>query len=604
MTNALDGWARALDLRVQAALDDNPDRITFYVGGVVAATRSRTLAGEVVAYGGPADADHPDGLNVGLTSVGPLRVAARGQIIETPNGPVTATGLTWSDDVGAVKLTEDHDRDTVRGFAVRLDDTPARLRATFKATDDADGDRAIAEAHPDNRKRDGFSLDVINGAVVEAADGGVPWLVSAVLIAVGQVGLPAFYSGSRIDTVAASAATTPTQEGEIAVLTSEERARLAELLAMNNRSAEEEAEFTGLRDRAVAEAAQPAGQEGEEAPEAPAAPPAPTAVAAQLVPGGSPRPGRPAVRTNESALDRFCTDLWDALQGNADALRNLRVSAALTDVTHTAHAPNIALPAWSGELWTGVQYEPEFTPLLNSGSLTSRKGQGWRWVTKPELDDYAGDKAAIPSSTPDTEASEYTAARMALGHDIDRAYYDFPDGAPFIRAYVEAVRESFPVKLDGKVEAWIGTNMVDSGLDPIEYGTGASDLPAAVLKAVGLLRRVVKRAKLGNATFVVMHDDLFDSLLDMTNLDVPAFLELFGIAPGNFTSSSLAAFEGKVAVGTKMTATVRTLPGSPIRVSAQDIVKGGIDEAFFAYWAIEEHATNGIQYAEVVAATP
>jgi len=581
--------------RVTAALASSTDRVTFYVGGVTAAPQSRTLTGEVVAYGGPADGDNPDGVNVGMTSVGPLRVAARGQVVETVDGSVVAEGLAWADDIAAVKLTEEHDRGKVRGYAVSLVDSAKRLRASFKATGDADGDAAIAEAL--DHKRDGFSLDTAQALIVEAADGGVPWMLSADLVAVGQVGLPAFYKGSRIDTVAASAATTP--ERMSAVLTAEQRARLAELRAMNNRSTEEETEYATLSDLAIAEASAPAEDPPADAPADAPADPAPTAVAASLVPGGTPRPGRPPATTSETALDAFCRNMWDALRGDATGLRNLRVSAALTDITHTAHAPNIGQPAWSSELWTGVQHEQEFVPLLNSGTLTSRKGQGWRWVDKPEMADYAGDKAAIPSDTLDTELAEYTAARMAVGHDIDRAYYDFPDGAPFIRSYVELVRESWSVKLDGKAEAYIGANATDSGVD-VEYEPDG--LPAAVLKAVGLLRRKVKRAKLGKATFVVMHDDLFDSLLDMTNLDVPAFLALFGIDPENFTSSSLAAFEQKVVVGTKMAATVRTLPGSPIRVSAQDIVKGGIDEAFFGYWAIEQHSAAGIQYADVTAA--
>jgi hypothetical protein len=128
----------------------------------------------------------------------------------------------------------------------------------------------------------------------------------------------------------------------------------------------------------------------------------------------------------------------------------------------------------------------------------------------------------------------------------------------------------------------------------------------AVLKAVAFLGRKVKRAKLGRPTFVVMHDDLFDSLIEVTNLDVPAFLEAFlpGIDPKNFQSSSLAAYEGKVVVGNKNAATVRTLPGSPIRAEAQRIANGGIDNGFFGYWAIETHATNGIQYVEVGDTTP
>lgn len=158
------------------------------------------------------------------------------------------------------------------------------------------------------------------------------------------------------------------------------------------------------------------------------------------------------------------------------------------------------------------------------------------------------------------------------------------------------------MKLDAKVEAYIAATAVDSTID-VTFGDDAGELTAAqaVMKAVGLARRKVKRAGLGKSTFVVMSDDLLDTLLDVTMLDVPAFLQMFGIEPENFTSSSLAAYDDKVVVGSKMAATVRTLPGSPIRVSAQDIVKGGIDEAFFGYYAIETHAASAIQYVDVTA---
>lgn len=532
-----------------------------------AATESRTLSGEVVAYG-----------RIGMTSIGPLRVKAG--------------ALRWPDDVTRVKMTEEHDRARVRGYVTSLADGPERLRATVKATDDEDGTLAIAEAQ--DRKRDGFSLDVVNGSIEDATDGGPPWLVSGDLIAIGQVGLPAFYEGSRIDQVAASV--TSTKRGES--MTEEQRRRLAELAAKNNRSAEEETEFGTLSSLAVEEAtAAPADAAPADAAPADAAP-APQAVAASVptVPAGIPRPRAGATTTRKGALDNFITTIVDALKpggGGAAA-----ITAALSDVTHTQHSGNIAEPAWSGELWSGLNYESEFVPLLNSGDLTSYEGKGWRWVTKPEMQDYTGNKAAVPSDVPDTEAATYTAARMAVGHDIDRKFYDFPD-AEFLRAYVEAVRESWAIKLDGKVEAYIGANAVDSGIDMIDETD-----TAAVLKGVGKLARSVKRARLGKASFVVMSDTLFDTLLDVTNLDVPAFLDLFGVDPSNFTSSDLAAFDGKIVAGTKMAATVRTLPGSPIRVEAQRIANGGIDNGFFGYWAIETHATNGIQYVEVGDVTP
>jgi hypothetical protein len=155
--------------------------------------------------------------------------------------------------------------------------------------------------------------------------------------------------------------------------------------------------------------------------------------------------------------------------------------------------------------------------------------------------------------------------------------------------------------LDAKVEAFIAANAVDSGLDMIDETDDA-----AVLKGVAKLGRAVKRARIGRPSFVIMHDDLFDTLLDVTNLDVPAFLNAFlpGLNPEDFTSSSLAAYEGKIVAGAKQAATVRTLPGSPIRAEAQRIANGGIDNGFFGYWAVELHAENGIQYVEVGDVTP
>jgi hypothetical protein len=532
----------------------------FATGHIEATTESRTLGGEVVRYG-----------RVGFTSIGPLRVRAG--------------ALRLPEDVTRVKLTEDHNRAVIRGYATSLLDSSERLYARCKASADADGDLAIAEAI--DHKRDGFSLDVVNGVIEEADDGEAPWLVSADLIAIGQVGLPAFFEGSRIDQVAASAATTP--EGTTS-MTEEQRTRLAELRALNNRTEEQEAEYATLTDLAVAEATTPADAAPADSPadspaDAAAATSTPVAASLPNVPGSIPRP-RAAVTTSGrgGALDQFITAICQGFRSRHPQ----SIGAALTDVTNTGAGADINMPAWSGELWSGVAYEPEFIPLLNQGTLTNYEGKGWRFVTKPVMQDYAGDKAAVPSGPITTEPSTYEAFRKAVGHDIDRKFYDFPDEA-FLRAYVEAVRESWLIETDAEVEAWIGANAVDS---TVAIPAGSTQ----VLKAVAAGRRKVKRAKMGKATFAIVGDDAYDTLMDLAEVDLPAFLALFGVDPENFTSSALPAYAGKVVVGTKMAATYRTLPGSPIRVSAQHIANGGIDEGFFGYWAVEQHSETGIQF--------
>lgn len=549
---------RSTPNRITAA-DAGETLTVSYAGAITASTTTRTLAGPIAKPG-----------VYGRTSRGRLKV--------------DPAGMRFPSDLTRVKLTKEHDRADSRGYlsavAVEPDGT---IRAAMKVSDGPAGDAALQEAK--DKTRDGFSFDVVDAVV----DGDT--ITSCLVVAIGQVGIPA-YDDFRIDTIAASAAgttTTTTTKGH--TMTDEERARLTELRAKQTLTQEEAAELATLA--AKEEAGAPAGETGGETGTEPgtggataAAPPA-GRIAASIpaVPSGVPSPGaRPAARTapRGGALAAFVQTIVDGYANKSPQ----SITAALNDVTETAHGVNVAAPGWSAELWSGVQYEQEFVPLLNSGPLTNWEGKGWRWVTKPEMQDYAGDKAAIPTDTPDTEPATYEAARMAVGHDIDRKFYDFPDAA-FLTSYVEAVRESWAVKTDDKARVWIEANAVAAG-------TGAG----TVLKAAARAALAVKRARLGRATFVVVADADFEDLMDVTTQQVPAFLDMYNIDPRNFVSSpSLTA--GTVIAGVKQAATFRQLPGSPIRVSAQHIANGGIDEGFFGYWAIEEHHTTAIKKVTV-----
>lgn len=514
---------------------------------ISASATTRTLGGVVVKYG-----------EYGRTSAGLLKVR-RG-------------ALRFPDNLSDVKLTLEHENDKSRGHLLELVDGPAELRASCRVSDGPLGDAALLEAS--DHTRDAFSYTVVD-ATVEGDE-----LVDALVIAIGQVGIPA-YTGSRIDQIAAALTINPNERPNI--MTPEQIARLAELRAMTTLSQDDALELIELI----------AAEQNEDAPaddsaDAPADEPAATAsVAASLatVPSGVPR-RRPAAggtaapaRTAPRGLDTFVDTIVAAYKPGGGG--GAAITAALTDVTNSAH-PAISAPAWSGELWSGVQYESMFVPLLASGTLTNFEGKGWRWVTKPVIGDYAGEKAAIPSGPLVTEPSTYEAARLAVGHDIDRKFYDFPD-AGFLRGYVEAVGESTAMQFDDKAEAFIVAEAVAI--------PGAAS--TSLLKAAAKIANRVRRARLGRASFVVVNEDDHEDLMDVTEADVPAFLELFGINPGNLVPSSLVA-PGTVIAGVKNAATFRTLPGSPIRVSAQHIANGGIDEGFFAYWAIEQHHTGAI----------
>lgn len=541
--------------RITAARDEA--QLTIAGGGRItaAADGGRELAGPLVRFG-----------QLGKTSAGPLRVAAG--------------ALRFPDPLHDVKLTLEHDRGQSRGHLVAIDNVTGGLDARVRPGTGPEGDAAIREAI--DHVRDGFSIDVENARVIGDT------IVAADVVAIGQVGIPAF-SGMRIDRIAASRA----DDNEGNNMNEAQRRRLAELRALETLT---QAQALELNELSTLEAGDEAGDAGDAGttPDAGTAgattPPATTQRVAASMPATPAGAQRPPARTaaQGGALGEFVNRVVGLYRGS-DASRSLpNVTAALADVTWTEHGDNVAAPAWSGELWSGVAYEPEFVPLLSSGPLTNWEGKGWRWVVKPEMADYAGDKTAIPSNEPTTEPSTYEAARMAVGHDIDRKFYDFPDAA-FLASYLEACRESWAVKLDAKVEAYLIANAV---AQPTITGGGST------LKAVGRLMRRLKRLRVGRGTFVVLNDNDYDDLMDLTNLDLPAFLELYNVDPKAFTSSA-SAVEGTVYVGAKMSNTVRTLPGSPIRATAQHLANGGIDEAFFGYWAIEEHHATGIVKASI-----
>lgn len=546
--------------RVTAA--DAGEVVSIYAEQVTASTTTRTITGTVVRFG-----------SLGRTSAGRLRVRPG--------------ALRFPEDVTRVKLTREHNRDESRGHMTALDVSGERIRASFRVSDGELGDAALREAN--DRTRDGLSFDVVDAEIVAG------WIEDAQVIAVGQVGIPAYDDG-RVESVAASHSSRTTQ-GE--AMTPAQRARLAELRALTTRTAEQETELSMLATLEAANpepAPDPAPQPATDparAPPAPASDPAPAAPAASesgtpvaasvpAVPGGVPTPNRAPTQVAGNALNQMIRDVTAALR-RRDGSQLHAVTAALSDITHTEHTGTIEQPAWVGELWSGLQYEPEFSPLLSAGTLTHWEGTGWRFTSKLEIKDYLGDKAEIPTADVTTEPDSYEAARMAVGVDVDRKFFDFPNEA-FVESLFQQVRESWAIKLDVKARTWLTTNAVAVA--------GLAAQPT-LLKAAARAVLALKRRRVGRATFVVVNDEDFFTLFDYAEKDVPVFLELYGIDPKNFVSSPDVA-EGTVLAGVRQTASLLTLPGSPIRVEAQNLTHGGIDEAFFGYWAVQRHHKQGI----------
>lgn len=262
---------------------------------------------------------------------------------------------------------------------------------------------------------------------------------------------------------------------------------------------------------------------------------------------------------------------------------------ALADITSTAFTPNVTAKGWLGELWSGVSYVREIVPLFTNRPLTNYRMVGWRWVDKPQVAKYAGDKAEIPTNTPKTEPAEFNATRWAGGWDLDRKFVDFNDGE-FVASFLRAAAEDYAYETDADAAAFALTN-----------ATAVAGSAPDMLRAASRGAHAIRNNRAGRATFVLVNSEDMESLLDIAQLDVPAFLTLLGIAPEAWTSSPLVP-KGTVIVGAKPAVEFYELGGSPIRVNALDLARGGVDHAVFGYTA--NHLTNAKGLVKVAWAKP
>jgi HK97 family phage major capsid protein len=447
----------------------------------------------------------------------------------TSGGKVTvqAGAIKIPEDMKRVKLLRDHNRNAPVGYLESIEDGPNGLVAKFKVGNTEEGNVALVEAA--EGIRDGLSVEL--SAVQMSADGKT--VVYALLDAVALVAVPAF-SDARVTNVLAQKTDSPADVGgsqkEMKMELTPEQIAAAEKAAAEKIDAQAKA--------AEIEAAK-----------------------ALLNPAGVIAPAKAEISFSQ---------VVQALHAVRNGEMNDTITAALADITHSANLA-VAPKGWMGEVWSGVQYTRAIVPLVTNKALTSHKVTGWRWVQKPEVAEYAGDKTAVPSNQPSTESVEIDAHRLAGAHDIDRKFIDFND-SEFIAAYFAAMAESYAYESDEALAAFIVSNA---------SGAGAGE---GILKAVAVAANRVYIDTRAKASFVLVNPDDFLELINVSAAEVPAFLEVLGIAPSAFVPSAFVP-KGQVIVGAKQAVEFYELAGSPIRVDAVSISNGGYDGALFGYHA-------------------
>jgi hypothetical protein len=358
--------------------------------------------------------------------------------------------------------------------------------------------------------------------------------------------------------------------------------------------------------------------------EAPAAAPVPAMDYAQLaaalaphltaaaapagLPTGSMTAGAPA--GDPVAAEPTVERLVELQAGQYTSGGDRTMMAALADITNS-DLPIFQRPAGAipQQLWQNAGYTRRYVPLLTARPLTSMTFGGWEFTQGPEVGDWSGDKTEVPTNEVATREISGTAARIAGGWDIDRKFRDFGDAA-FWSAFYAAQTESYARKTDAKALAALlaarqdvtGTAPVTGYTRPAGYGTPVEQ--ADILRAVAFGTAYLEDTPLieQGPDYVLMNTQDWLSLLDITNLDLPAFLSLMGVAPGAFLRSGSVP-SGEVILGVKRAVEWYELPGAaPIRVEALDVARGGIDSAVYGYWGSLNVRPGGIISVPLAAA--
>lgn len=547
-------------------------KLTLYVPRLVASLQDRTLTGLLLPFGQP-----------GHTNLGRL----------------TATAESRLDVAQVVTLNVQHDRNRPVGKAMTIDTAAEGLHAAFHVLDTKAGDDALLEAA--EGLRCGLSIEV---EPIVVKDG---QLISGTIVGAALVVEPAFenarLAAAELDPVPDMGGTLPADLPAVVLNGTElEAVTGVEVTAEQITIMTEAPPLPETPPAALAASA----TEGNPMTQPPAAPPVATVQNPVLA-------GPPAVQPMTAnklfaALAQFSTT---------------RLEAALSDIV-PANTPGVGIqqPQYVGELWDGVEYERKFLGAFRHAELTSYNVKGWKWVNKPLVAKYTGNKADVPSNTISTAEVNGVLQRFAGAHDVDRIYTDFGD-AEFWAAYYAAMAESYAMQTDMYVRDIIREIPTAANTGRVHLLTGAAPagVPTALWQVVeGCAKILTDLNTLPTHAYVTV--DYWKPILYTPVTQVLTYLNAalglkdgtlegqgggFRIIPvpvGSLTATGGTTFTGKTLVAHKDALSIRELGGgAPIRVNAIDVAKGGVDEALFGYTGTLIEDARGFALYDAPAAT-
>ena len=564
-------------------------RITFEASTLTASENDRLITGMLIPYG-----------EKGKTNLGMFSV---------PRGSITLPS-----DPAQMSVNVEHERESVFGHGVRLTDSPKGVLFAAYAAQTPEGDAALKAAMPGPdgtpAKLGMFSAEIAD-MVIEGGEAKSGRLFGAALTKRGAFPSATLLASYAEDDEAGTAvAVTEDLEGdppaeEVETEPTETVEKYTdEITDADGNTTLRETTITTVEDgntTTITTETVTVEPDPEETTD-----PEEEDIVSTLTASARRGSTRPAARKKDDdkptslGLTAFASLIAEAhATGRSDTLLAALNETPFTGTTGKALAEKTTLPDWLGQLWSGAAFERRVIPLLASGTLAGLTAEGWRFTTEPEVQEWAGNRAAVPSGNVEVEKVSYPFQRFAGAWGLSREYIDF-GVTEVIEAFMLKATESYKKRSD----AW-ALAQLKAFATTAAVGTLPSGVPSVIGKIVRGALRVIDADALPN--YALIAPDEYESLLFTKKDDVLGYLEIaLGLESGTAENFKLVPEKrlaaGEVLVGATQAAAFDELAGSPIRVNALDIAKGGVDEAIFGYGRFRGEYAAAVQL--VTNATP
>lgn len=516
---------------------------TRLIGTLVAAADDRTLRYRLLPYGEP-----------GLTNKG--RVTASRGVLRLP-------------DPADFVVNVEHEKKRPAAVGVALDDQDDALYATIRALNTTAGNDLLEEAR--EGVRPGISVEV-DAPLVRGGR-----LLGGSLASAAAVVDPAWENAQLI----AGASTDAPDEGD------ETRTSGPPDVSTSGGPDDDENDDEDDTEDTTEEEGDMPGTETE------------TPTTEARVPALVASRTRPPAKAEELTLKGAAALMLAAKLGDTAAAARLAPGAQLwgsLDNFVAADGAASFVPQWVDEVWSGNPYTRRIIPLLTGKTLTSMKIQGWRWVTPPEVGIYSGLPAEITSTVTEIEPVTEDATRWAGGGRIDRRWIDFNDST-VLASYLSKLAESYARKTDAEA----GTGLLTASTT-VTLGTVPAGVSEGLAAIVDCALSFIDKA---TPSYAVVAKDVYRDILLMRSEDAMQFLSTsLGLDEGDIAGFRVVPFAGYAAGTVLVAARAATdhyeLPGSPIRVNAQAIAVGAVDEAVFGYDDVFVNDTSCVASAVII----